>query len=266
MKGPRAAALLEPRGMTPVRNPALRDVVEALAHLRLSGRMGWVEGRCRYRRTVLDLFGLTLSTAVFPPALGIVFSTPWKRGWRRSCKRSAADGNRRPAETHDRRRRGLDVLHSGINSMELQHTLRMTDAVAAIIQHEDGRYLMQLRDRVPQIPYGGHWGLFGGSVDPGEAPIEAMRRELWEELEFTPRAASYFTRLDYDLTPLGLRKFYRIFFVTPLNDGELSSLVLHEGSDMRLFPALEILAHTRATPYDAHALWLHANRSQLSIA
>jgi 8-oxo-dGTP diphosphatase len=54
--------------------------------------------------------------------------------------------------------------------------------VAAILRVNDG-YALQLRDDVSSIPYPGHWGLFGGEVDPGETPIAAIRREVIEELQ-----------------------------------------------------------------------------------
>lgn len=57
---------------------------------------------------------------------------------------------------------------------------------------EHGRYLMQLRDDIPSILYPGHWGLFGGAIEPGETPEAAMRRELDEEIGFVPDAATPF--------------------------------------------------------------------------
>ncbi len=70
------------------------------------------------------------------------------------------------------------------------HPLRGEDAVAALITVEDGRYLMQLRDDIPRIFYPGHWGCFGGAVSPGEDEIEALQRELAEELEMRHAGAA----------------------------------------------------------------------------
>ena len=47
--------------------------------------------------------------------------------------------------------------------------LRPGDAAVALIVLDDLRYLMQLRDQKPGIFYPGHWGLFGGGIDPGES-------------------------------------------------------------------------------------------------
>lgn len=58
----------------------------------------------------------------------------------------------------------------------------MIATVAAILTVRD-RYALQLRDDLPTIPFPGHWGLFGGEVNPGETPIAAIRREVLEELE-----------------------------------------------------------------------------------
>ncbi len=55
-------------------------------------------------------------------------------------------------------------------------------AVALILVGETPRYLMQLRDQKAGIFYPGHWGLFGGAIDPGEAPEITLQRELTEEL------------------------------------------------------------------------------------
>jgi 8-oxo-dGTP diphosphatase len=59
-------------------------------------------------------------------------------------------------------------------------------AVALAILHQAGQFLMQLRDDLPNIIYPGHWGLFGGHLEPGEEPAEAVRRELLEEIGYCP--------------------------------------------------------------------------------
>jgi 8-oxo-dGTP pyrophosphatase MutT (NUDIX family) len=137
------------------------------------------------------------------------------------------------------------------------------DAVGALITMEDGSYLMQLRDQKEDIFYPGHWGLFGGAVDEGEDPLNALYRELNEELNLEAHSARLFTRLDIDLKPVGLSKIYRIFYETTLTRADLSSLVLREGTMMKTFDPKEILSLTRVVPYDAFVLWLHIERNRL---
>ncbi|MBF0371893.1 MAG: NUDIX domain-containing protein [Alphaproteobacteria bacterium] len=52
---------------------------------------------------------------------------------------------------------------------------------AVILPRRDGRILMQLRDEKESIVFPGSWGYFGGTIEPGETPEQAARRELAEE-------------------------------------------------------------------------------------
>lgn len=45
----------------------------------------------------------------------------------------------------------------------------------------EGRLLLQLRDDKPGIIAPGKWGLFGGGIEPGEDPGDAVAREFEEE-------------------------------------------------------------------------------------
>lgn len=68
----------------------------------------------------------------------------------------------------------------------------MTDArrspgliAVALVAHgegEDGRPTYVVTRRLPGAHLAGSWELPGGKVEPGEAPVEAARRELSEEL------------------------------------------------------------------------------------
>jgi 8-oxo-dGTP pyrophosphatase MutT (NUDIX family) len=89
--------------------------------------------------------------------------------------------------------------------------LTISDAAAAIIRVGDEGYLMQLRDSRPDIWYPGRWNLFGGAVDPGETPIDALRRELQEELELEFDTAEFFAQIDFDAGGAGLPRFYRSY-------------------------------------------------------
>ncbi len=60
-------------------------------------------------------------------------------------------------------------------------------AAGLLLRHDDAgtlRYLLQ--HRAPVVHHGGTWGIPGGAIEPGERPIEAARREAWEELGWLP--------------------------------------------------------------------------------
>ncbi|MGA7786913.1 MAG: NUDIX domain-containing protein [Xanthobacteraceae bacterium] len=146
------------------------------------------------------------------------------------------------------------------------HPLRGEDAVAALITVEDGCYLMQLRDDIPRIFYPGHWGCFGGAVSPGETKVEALQRELTEELELDTQAPSEFVNFDFDLTKLGQKKCYRTYYEIKTTAAEVSRFVLHEGAEMRLLAPDEVFALPNVSPYDSFAIWLHVARGRFGTA
>jgi 8-oxo-dGTP pyrophosphatase MutT (NUDIX family) len=146
--------------------------------------------------------------------------------------------------------------------MEPAPLLQVGDAVAAILVDVDERYLLQLRDDLPHIWYPGHWGAFGGSVEPGEDELAALRRELEEELEFKLTEARELVRFDFDMRHLGLKKYFRSYYEIVVNTAQARSLVLHEGAEMRWFASAEALK-LRLVPYDSFALFLHNQRRRL---
>jgi 8-oxo-dGTP pyrophosphatase MutT (NUDIX family) len=135
-------------------------------------------------------------------------------------------------------------------------------AVALIVVGENERYLMQLRDQKPGIFYPGHWGLFGGAMDPGESPETTLRRELEEELRLSVNEMRYFTEFEFDFAFCGLGRFMRRLYEVRVPESSLRGLVLGEGSDMRAFTARELLNGPRVVPFDAFAIWLHAAREK----
>jgi 8-oxo-dGTP diphosphatase len=56
------------------------------------------------------------------------------------------------------------------------------------------RLLIYLRDDKPNIPFPNYWDLFGGHVEEGETPEEALVRELKEELALELKGWKFFRR------------------------------------------------------------------------
>ena len=105
----------------------------------------------------------------------------------------------------------------------------------AIIYHRND-YLLQLRDHTPGIVYAGYWSFFGGAIEPGETPWQALQRELAEELEWQPDKGAYL----YDW--VNPDHPCRIHFFTVPFTGQRSALVLHEGQDLGWF-SLDYVTH-----------------------
>jgi len=148
----------------------------------------------------------------------------------------------------------------------LDSTVRLVpgDAVAALILVE-GRYLLQQRDDLDFIFFPGHWGLFGGGIDPGESDIDCLRRELQEELGLTPQPEElrYFSDIAFDMTALGRSWFRRPCYEIHINATRYAGLALGEGQRMQLFTGREVLALNPVTPYDRFLLWMHIQQDRL---
>ncbi|NEQ78018.1 MAG: NUDIX domain-containing protein [Okeania sp. SIO2C9] len=106
--------------------------------------------------------------------------------------------------------------------------------VAIAILYREGKFLLQLRDDIPGIAHPGKWAFFGGHIEPGETSEVAVKRELAEEIGYTPETVSEFG-VYYD-TNVVRHVFHASLTV------ELKDLVLGEGWDMGLLTPAEIKA------------------------
>lgn len=103
-----------------------------------------------------------------------------------------------------------------------------------------GGYLLQLRDDKEGIWFPGMWGTFGGSLDPGELPAEAMLRELKEELALELRIDEV-QLLCYLLHKKGKAfKVEHIFYAKI--EVELDELQLLEGQQMACISKEDIIS------------------------
>jgi 8-oxo-dGTP diphosphatase len=109
----------------------------------------------------------------------------------------------------------------------------VTLQVALAMVEKEGKWLLQLRDDLDWIVAPGCWGLFGGHIEPGETPEEALRRELQEEIAWQAgRLRFWFAHGD--------RQKVLHFFLTCLPD-PVESLCLNEGQDVLLADVADLV-------------------------
>lgn len=107
-------------------------------------------------------------------------------------------------------------------------------SVAIIFETEDNKILLQLRDKNANN-YPEKWGLFGGSVEFKETPIQAIIREIKEELGINLKKGEF--KLFTDIINEGEEYFiFKSKFIWKFED-----LELREGKDMGFFSKEEIL-------------------------
>ncbi len=108
----------------------------------------------------------------------------------------------------------------------------MLQVVAGIIQR-DGQILICRRTASQSHPL--QWEFPGGKVEPGEAPEQALARELEEELAIRHAGGLELSRTQF--TYPGKQPIELIFFRVHSFTGELENRIFHE---MRWVPVSEL--------------------------
>jgi len=113
--------------------------------------------------------------------------------------------------------------------------------VAAIIFYDKYKRIL-LQDRRDISKVGEEWGFFGGEINKGETPEEAVVRETKEELDFDLKQYRYALEYSCKLEESLKKKFPNFgfdaisckVFIAPLKDN-LLKLKQVEGKNMQLF-------------------------------
>jgi 8-oxo-dGTP diphosphatase len=110
----------------------------------------------------------------------------------------------------------------------------LLQVVGVVLEDTQGRIALQLRDDLPGVVNPGMWSIFGGKIEEGENPEQAVIREMKEELSI-------------DLVPAKLYLFGEfthastVFFVFHYRvKDELDHAELKEGQDWRWCTVKEI--------------------------
>ncbi|MDO8600879.1 MAG: NUDIX domain-containing protein [bacterium] len=117
-------------------------------------------------------------------------------------------------------------------------------SATAILLNANGNVLLQLRDNLPTLPFPNTWTLLGGAVEAGEKPLDAVRRELTEEIEYAPE------KLHFLKSYLHSENIEDHIFVGYIDIAEEQlNRQLHEGQRVKFFTPLEIREMTSFVPY-----------------
>ena len=106
----------------------------------------------------------------------------------------------------------------------------MKQVATAMLFDRNGRFLIYIRDDKPSIPFPNYWDLFGGHLEDGETPEEALRRELFEELRVEPVSVEFFRRYEItagDQTP-NVKHVFKVAI-----EQVAEELTLYEGQELR---------------------------------
>ena len=145
------------------------------------------------------------------------------------------------------------VFLKGVTNLTPEH------AVAAIIHTSNNKYLLQHRDDKEEIFYPGHWGCFGGAIEKNESKIDALKREMHEELELNTDnyKINYFTEFRFDYSFAGIGVVDRYYYLIEIHEHDIVRYKIHEGKEFGLFSFNELFLNEYSIPYDYYAIWMH---------
>jgi len=75
-------------------------------------------------------------------------------------------------------------------------TMSVKQIAQVLLFDRERRLLIYLRDDKPEIPFPNHWDLFGGHLENGESPEQALVREVKEEIGIELESWQWFRRFD----------------------------------------------------------------------
>jgi 8-oxo-dGTP diphosphatase len=133
--------------------------------------------------------------------------------------------------------------------------------VAAIISDEKSRVLLQKRDDFKGIYYPGFWGLFGGAMNHSETPINAISREIEEEIGLGSLRFEHFLEFEFACPLFDGLTHRRVVFIAMSEEYELQSIRLSEGSNKQLFAFDDLPPLANLVSFDAAILSMYLNLS-----
>ena len=112
-------------------------------------------------------------------------------------------------------------------------TTPMKQVASVVLLNEKNEMLLYLRDNKKSIPYPSYWSTLGGHVEEDEKPLQALRREVREEIGFEVENPVFLGNFD---DKAGNEVY---LYKAPINK-RIEELVLTEGQELRFFELQEI--------------------------
>ncbi|MFH0892177.1 MAG: NUDIX domain-containing protein [Candidatus Falkowbacteria bacterium] len=113
-------------------------------------------------------------------------------------------------------------------------------AKAFIINSKDNKFLLVLRDNVPNIPNPNCWSLLGGGIEQGEKPVDALKREILEETNIEIYNIKQIDTIDVLLTVNDKQYTVTGYIFFAHTDAKLSDIKIYEGQKVGYFTYDEI--------------------------
>ena len=125
---------------------------------------------------------------------------------------------------------GMHMINPALND-----TLRLKKRpqCGLLIENARGEVVLQLRDNKPEIPYPNTWGTFGGQIEEGELPEQAIMREIMEELGYRPQALEHYGVFPCDGYDIHMFRYCD-------SDAGIHTLQVHEGQRAGFFSCADL--------------------------
>lgn len=104
----------------------------------------------------------------------------------------------------------------------------MKQSVTLLLINPENKVLLQLRDDKEEIPYPNTWCTPGGYLEEGESLETALKREIFEEIEYNLGKVSFIGKYYHKDIEINA-------FVSKTNIMDAKSFNLHEGQEVRFF-------------------------------
>ncbi len=128
--------------------------------------------------------------------------------------------------------------------------MRVTDGAKIFIKNDAlDKYLFVLRDNIDTIPEPNTWSLIGGGLEDNETPLEAVNREISEEINIHIYDVHPFHKMAKTHTVQGKQHpITGYYFIGKTDESDIEKIQIKEGQKASFFTLDEILSVKNISP------------------